>query len=509
MEEVRYILKKSLDNKLKIVLAIILALGLACCYLYLRSPKYKTYASVTLYEDSKTPSSLVKQFSIGNMLGGSGSVYNELEFLSSHTTMMRVVENLGLNITYYKKTGFLKKQLLYPDAPITLLPTNNIADTLSSVLLFRVEADKNGKCNVSVKADGKKILSASGELPMLLNTDFGEFQLKRSSDSLMKLPVVETIIFQSYSSASEEYLENVTFDIPVKLADVVNMSYTSKNKILGTDLLSAIIKEYNIRGVEDAKEKAEQQLKFIDDRIISLINELSESERGIQDFKERNNLSDISSDIKYLIEKKGLIEKELLTARAENEILNSALTFLRDPSNEYSLLPSVMSSFDENSAMEDYNKLILERLNLARSARPGNESLVKLDEQIGALRNNIISIFSRLKINSDLKITELNNSLSSTDFQIRKIPGQENVYRDIFRDQSLKEQLYVFLLEQREEMAMTLMNTTGRGKIVDKPYISTRDTEKSGIFYLFIAFIAGLLFFPVIWYLKLLLSQKE
>lgn len=503
-EEIKTVLEKCKHNKLKIVVALFIAVFLACFYLYLRTPKYTVVASVTLNEDSSGEGNLLKQFSIGSMLGGSSSIYNEQEALASHTTMMRVMKKLGLNVTYYEKIGFLKKRQVYPTPKIAVQATNDIADTLSIAITFKIKAEKGGIATISSKAEGKKLGTVHGKLPLEFTTPYGTFEFAYTADSLKNQSITETVDYYGYSMAAENYLEIVKFGMPVKLADVVNLTYEGGSKALGIALLYAIIDEYNSRGIEFERARAERQLYFINDRILSLTKELAESEKEVKDFKERNKVSDINADVEYIMGQKAGLESNILSLKTENEIIGSAIAFLKNPSNEYTTLPSLVTSYD--APIENYNNLLLYRMKLARSARPGNESLDQLDKQIAITREHILAVFERQKDNLDLRLSELTNKLASINSRLGKVPGQENIYRDIYRDQSIKERLYIYLLEQREEAALTMLNTQARGKTVNEPYVVTTIKVRPAWFWIFVAGFIGLFFFPALWYMKLLLN---
>ena len=507
-DDIRFLINKCLHNKLKILLALLACLFLAGFYLYRRQPAFVTEASITLYEDAAAPTSLVKQFSVGNLFGGSGSVYNEVQFLSSHTTMMRVVKRMGINKVYYVRKLPLKYEFSYPTPPISLVCDDAIADTLQRPIAFVIKGDFNDVLTVSAKTAGHKIGETKGKLPLSLETDYGVFRFEATA-----IPddydIKEKITLKSYSQAAEELVEKVDFNIPVKLADVVDITYKSVNKTFGIDLLNTIIDEYNSRGVEDSKLKGAQKLQFLDDRILSLADELGSSEGNIKEFKEENALTDLGSQARYYISKRGTLEKQILDSEAWNDVLRNTLAFIKNPANEYALLPQINIGDNDMSIINQYNGKVLERMRLIENVKPGNETLRRLDEQIAAIRSIVISTLESMVRNSDITLSELRRGLAEATNYLSKIPSQENVFRDILRDHSLKEQLYVFLLQQREETAMNIISTQGRGKMVNEPYVSVLKKQKSPIMIIAAAFLFGLFVMPAYWYVRYNIEKES
>lgn len=502
------VLDKSLKNKGKIAISMVVVLFLGLIYLYLRGPRFESFASITLNEDNISPTSLVKQFSLANVMGGSGSVYNEMQMLSSHTTMMETVKKLGLNVTYQKRDGILKNSLQYPDSYIRLNCDSTIPDTLSKTINFKVNVSANGKASASAKCAGKTIGKTEGNLPLTLKTTWGDFEIEQTETTPHGEEFTEKIRFKSYSAAAEDYLEKVEFNIPSKLADVVEISYVGKNKELCLDLLWTVIDEYNARGIEESRQKGQQTLKFIDERLITLSKELSSSESDIQNFKESNRLSDIPTDVQYALEKRAIVEKELLEAESQAEIIRMTIDYLSNPENSNALLPVLFDSDSEKSLIEQYNELILKRMQLLKSAREGSETLRRLDEQISAMKKNVGESLKRTGENLRVKIGRLQAQINSTNSKIDQIPSQEKIYRDIFRQQAIQEQIYVYLLEQREETAMGIINTTGRGQIINRPYVSSLPSQKSGWFVIIICLFVGFLIIPFYYYIGIL-SQSD
>ena len=506
-KELIHVLARCRKEYLKIICATVVMLVLASAYLLLRQPHFTANASVMIAGDTSVGGaamSLVRQFSLGNILGGSGSVHDELSMLSSHTTLMGAVKAAGANTTYTLRESFLSRKNVYPDAPVKLECNPAISDTLTAVLLFKLSVDSRRNAQVKARKGFRSIGEASGPLPLTLDTPFGSFTFV-STDSAMELPLKMTIRTTGYSRAAEELDRRLVIDIPSKLADVVSLSYQSDNRILATEMLSAIIKEYNRRGIEAKRIRETQTLTFIDNRLASLTGELSESEQGIESFKQQNRVSDLKVEAEYMLGERAAVDQELLKAETNVRILQLTKDFIDDPANSANFIPLLGLGESDTEAVTAYNDLIMQRINLEKSAKPGNPALERLNTQIDGMRAAVKKSVERSLENARVTVERLSVKNRSSQARLDAVPAQERTFRDIMRRQTVQEQLMIFLMEQREETSLNMVSTLGRGEIVNEPYIITLDTESSPVTVLAAAFLLGLLLMPLKWYFTPLL----
>lgn len=501
-KEIVQVLARCRREYRKIICATVVMLLLAAAYLLLRQPHFTANASVMIAGDTSVGGaamSLVRQFSLGNILGGSGSVHDELSMLSSHTTLMGAVKAVGVNTTYTLRESFLSRKQVYPTTPVRLECDPSVPDTLTAVLLFKLTVDSRGIAHVKAQKGFRSIGDASGPLPLTVATSFGAFTFL-PTDSVMELPLKMTIRTTGYSRAAEELDRRLTVDIPSKLADVVSLTYESPNRRLATDMLQAVIDEYNRRGIEAKRIRDTQTLSFIDDRLARLTGELSESEQGIESFKQQNRLSDLKAEAEYMLGERAAVDQELLKAETNVRILQLTKEFIDDPANSANFIPLLGLGENDAEAVTAYNDLIMQRMNLEKSAKPGNPALERLNTQIDGMRAAVKKSVERSLENARVAVERLSVKNRSSQARLDAVPTQERTFRDIMRRQTVQEQLMIFLMEQREETSLNMVSTLGRGEIVNEPYILTLDTESSPAAVLAAAFILGLLIMPLKWY---------
>ncbi|MDE6164417.1 MAG: hypothetical protein K2F62_02330, partial [Muribaculaceae bacterium] len=249
--------------------------------------------------------------------------------------------------------------------------------------------------------------------------------------------------------------------------------------------------------------------RFIDDRLARLTGELSESELGIESFKKHNRLSDLKAEAEYMLGERAVIDQELLKAETNARVLQLTKEFIDNPANSYDFIPVLGLGESESEAVAAYNELIMQRISLEKSARPGNPALERLNRQIDGMRDAVKKSVERSVENARVAVERLSVKNRSSQARLDAVPSQERTYRDIMRRQTVQEQLMIFLLEQREETSLNMVNTMGRGEIVDEPYLLTLDTESSPATVLAAALVIGLLAMPFKWYFSSVISSSK
>lgn len=462
-------------------------------------PTYDVNANIMIYSETTEGGtiSLARQFSLGSVLGGSGDVNNELHVLQSHTVMANTAKQLLLNIGYEVKRGF-KRIACYPGTtPLELVCNPSIADTIRVGLKFEVKCSANGMADIKVKTVKGTIANVKkAQLPAVVETKYGDFTIRQTPVYPQGESVKETITFGSYDGAAERYLEKVMISIPDRKSDLISLSINIADPKFGQQILDAIIANYNEKGIQEKQERDRKTAAFIDQRLLSLTDELSLSEEDIENFQKDKNLIDLSAEAQIILTKLTNLEANLESAQTELSLLEQTRDFLSKPGNKYSLLPMGQTAAAAQGLATGYNELILRRMQLTSGAKSDNAVLRTLDEQIDATRDNILLTVNKTIETQKFKYDELKSLNAEYEGKLQAFPAEQRLFRAIERQQSVKEQLYLFLLQQREETAISIANAQPRAIIVDEAY-TLIDAHKVSLKLLLIAIIFFTLAIPM------------
>ena len=189
-------------------------------------------------------------------------------------------------------------------------------------------------------------------------------------------------------------------------------------------------------------------------------------------FKKQNQLTDITSDAAFVMERKKAAETELLKLATELDVVKSVRNYLDSrEGEEFRLLPEQLGLTDEslNSGISKYNEMVLRRGKLLLSARESNPIVTGLEMQLRDMKNNIRLAIANVENGLDIKIKSLQRESEAVDVKLTSVPTQEKQYRSIARQQELKENLFLFLMQKREESEIAKLMYVPMAKMIENP----------------------------------------
>ncbi len=472
-----------------------------------RKPNYQVRANVLI---SQQDGGGMSNFGgLGDLFGSSGYVEDEIFVINSHTVLRSVVKDLGINVSHDVRDGFLSRKFEYKKYPVQVYPGAGILDTLKTSLTFDVTVKKDGLADIIVRASGDEIGEFEEQkLPATLDIKYGKFVVDRTKYCPQNSEVSTLVYVMGYDGAAELLARDITSSIASKKSNVIQLGIITSDPVYGSDVLNAVIDQYNQRGVEQKNLQSSKTAKFIDDRLALISGDLSEAEASIQGYKQNQGIVDVTAEATYNIGMKSEAEKKLIQAQTENEIIKMTRDFLNDPTKAYELIPASNDIPGLGGSIGTYNSLILRRLELMNNAKGNNTALRTLNEQIDAMRASIIVSLDRALQNSNVGLQEIRTQLARAEGKLGNIPTQEREFLNLKRQQEVKQQLYLFLLQRREETAMLLANAIPKGEIIDNAYTLVDPVGLSKKMIMIIVFLLSLCIPPVCFYIKKLLRSK-
>ena len=488
-------------------LSVILCCGLAFVYIKIKKPVYQVNANVLIsQEDGGGVGSLG---GLSDLFGGSGYVEDEVFVVSSHSVYRDVARDLGLYKKHVVKDGFLSKDFKYVEFPVEVYTQVEIADTLRSIIEFDVEVDETGAVDIAVEAEKETIAEVEGgKFPVELNTKYGVFTLDTTRYYEPGEDLRTIITYMGYDVAAELMSEEVAVGIASKKSNVIALGIQTPDVEYGKDVLNEIVKKYNERGVAEKSLQGRQTAEFIDSRIALLESDLAASEAVIEEYKQNNGIVDVSAEAAYQMSVRSGLEQKMMAAETELEIIKMTRDFIADPDNAYSMIATSPGSASVQAAITAYNQLILQYMNLSRTAKGDNATLQNLMKQIDATRANINSSLNNAYETSLLTLNDLKAEMANLNTKLGNIPTQEREFLSLKRQQEVKQQLYLFLLQRKEETEMLIANSIPKGVVVDNAYSLNEPVSMSKKMILALAFMLGLVLPPVVFYLRKLLRSK-
>lgn len=494
-------------------LSFIFCFGILFLYLRKTLPSYIVTSTVLVDDHSLSfagignskSNSMIKSV----MGGGDVNVFNEIEILASENLAAKTIGALGINCRYYEKTGFLKKQDHYGTSPIIVEAPKELFDTLSVTLPFKIKVYADGKTDITVK---KGMFSNYAELkgvelPATVKTPFGLFVVKPTQYFTPKHEYSITASVAGNIPAALELQKDMTVDLKAKKTDIVYMDVMDNDVQRGRDILTTLVRLYNERGMKETDTQGMTTARFIDERLSLIYKNLMGSEAEIEAYKKAHNLIDPVAQAKTTIIKGETSESAIIALETQYRIASMIKGFITDPANKHSLIPFESDSLSAKM-VRSYNALITQRQHLETSAKADNPALVQLDQQLNAMRENMLGSVNNALGAMRIKIDKAKDVQGESKGDMSQFASTERETRTLYRNQAIQNELYIFLLQKREENALKMAAAQPKGKLVDEAYAASEPVKPKKPLLAFVALIMTFALPFCILYVKKMLKNK-
>lgn len=506
-------------------IAVCLVIALVCSYFYLRyqTPVYRINSTVLIKQGEKSKVSPVAQMALVQDLTSFSMVNNfdnEVEIIQSFTLIKKVVNTLGLYIDYEADNKFSYSIPLYKNSPVQVWMSPEEAEALPSLMEVQLGYTSDNHVSATVNYTDedaeKQVLNKTFEkLPAVFITPVGNLSISCTTDSLTSeeltlLPQIKATIAPP-SVMADSYKARLSAVPTSEYTSIVQLSLLDTNRLRGIDFLNMLVAIYNNEANEDKNQVAMRTAEFIDERIRVINEELSTTESELADYKQRAGLTDLSTDAQLALRENSEYESK----RAENinqlRLIDHLRNYIEEPENKNEVIPVNVGLTDQSLAniIGQYNEMMIERKRLLRTSKVTSPAVINLDASIAATRKTVLATVENLE--KALQITQKNLDMEAGKFRtkISNTPKQERELRDISRQQEIKADLYLLLLQKREENAITLAAKANNGRIVEEARAGGKVSPNKRNTYM-AAFVMGLMFpLGCIWLMRALRFKIE
>ena len=482
-----------LNHKVWYVISLVVCLTFAVFYLY-RSQKTYQRSMKVLVDESNQDATLrnlgVASAGMMRMRGGN-SVMNEIEAFNSPDLMQEVVERLGLEAKYVERQHFRNVEL-YQNSPVEMkLAGDNPVSSFS----LRIRNLGNGKVALSeFKLRGEELESVvEGKLGDSIQTPAGILVIyPKSNIDDFKYDI--TVSWANSMARAKAYCAGLNISLVGKETTVINMTHKDHFPQRSSAILTALVDVYNETWVSNKNKSSVNTSEFISERLVVIEQELSTVEDALKKYKETNNLSDMQASAQAYISESSQYSKLAFDINNKLTIANYIKEYLNDPANSMSLIPSNLGldNTSIDSQISEYNSIVLKRDRLASASSESNPIVADLNSLVSSLRVAILSSVENAIATLELQKGKIESQEKQILSRISASSGVELGLLSIERQQKIISELYMFLLQKREENELAALVNVGNTRVLMLPNGSDAPIDPNTKMILLVALVLGM-----------------
>ncbi|WP_162418349.1 GumC family protein [Cyclobacterium roseum] len=463
--DLNQILAKLWYYKWLFVFSLAITISLAVYYLRQQTMSYEIQTTLIIPEGNNKPGNegILKELESGQL---PKSVENEIEVLRSRNIISKIVEDLELNVYYYILEGSDYSEL-YQKKPIKLEIISS--EIISNQDIVQIKIKDQHTFSITDE-NGQEIDYVFSEK---VESTIGDWRLEPTE--YLKDYIGEVIFIYIFNKdvIINGYKENILVELLNEDSPVVGITLVDEVPQRGISILNRLIDNYNQLTLFERNKIIQNTLDFIDQRLASVAGDLSNVEGEVEDYRSSIGLTDISSQSNIYLQNVQSYDRQLNEVSLQINTLEEIESYILNEENSENI-PTILGVSDRRliNLIEQLSELQLEKEDLAATTSENSPLLIRLMRRINSTKSAIKESVSNIKSRLISTKEELEALNAKYEASIKNIPGQEREFISIKRQQAIKEGLYVYLLEKREELSLNFAATLSEVRVVDDPYVS-------------------------------------
>ncbi|MGB5943187.1 MAG: polysaccharide biosynthesis tyrosine autokinase [Leeuwenhoekiella sp.] len=484
------------------VLAVVVALLAAYLVLRYETTIYRSQAKILIKDVNNSQLSELAAFEDLGFTGSglSKSIFeNELQILRSRDLMSKVADSLGLSTSVYYR-GSVKDTELYIEQPFTFEYKNDDGNHIGAVFYLTIKNDSEYQLSFSEDEPGELY---SFNQPIEVNG--GVLTVARKAERLTSGSQYKLVSSSLFSKANQ--LSSGIAIVPIGESSVVDISYSSNIPQKSEDILNTLVEVYNQDSNKDRLMVANNTAKFIERRLEIITKDLNDIESKKSTFKSDERLTDVKAQGELFLQNFSETAAREREIEMEVALLKTYIDELENRSNTELLPANLGISGTPEPALNEYNNAVMRRNLLLETSSTLNPAVIDLNTRLNQTKSVIVASLNSLMASKNEALNDIRNQKGSLNSQFSRLPTVEQGLRDIEREQNIKEALFLYLFQKREENAISMAVTTPKAKVVNTAATFGVVSPNSRSIYLG-AILAGLLIPFGIIYGRNLLDNK-
>lgn len=422
-------------------------------------------------------------------LGGSADVADELYVINSKTVMQQVIRNYDLQ-TEYRKKNRLRWEGQYPERDLTVHLPELFADTMTGTLRIDLErTDKAYRIKLKYKDKNGKhaLLSLADPVMTCIGPVWFEVANEPQPGDKYRITTAST------SRLAENFRKEIAASQVKKNSNIVTISTSTDMPQRAEDIIRGMVSLYDIEATLDKNRTTSLTKDFLEKRLLAMAQELDSVENEVETYKRDHNITSLQDEAALYVMTSSEYKKKIVEVETQINLVDYIRDFVQSEANQFSPIPSNLGVQDPSlvSLISQYNTELLRRTKIQRTATEDNPMLAQLDEQLEAIRGNIVTSIASVRDGLKIMKKDLEEQDKKFSGKIDDVPEQEREYIQLMRQQTISQQIYLFLYQKHEEAAMTVAMNLQPTRIIDPAQTDPDPVGPRKLILLLIAMIIG------------------
>lgn len=489
-------------NWKSIVISVGICVAIALIYIFTTNPKFSRTSQVLITNSSsgRTVSAQMAAMAGMGLLGGNSLLDDEIAKMASYDVLREVVRRLDLNMSY-KEWGLLKNKPLYGKKRPILVSMPDVKEKEGVFMDIKVDADGNvtiknlefsedkdprydeveklGKLHLKL---GESVKTPLGDITVTKGPGYKEGE---DYDIEFAHPKMEVCIQNLYTP--------LVVEARSKNGSTVDLQYADIDIDRAEDVLREIVNIYTDNEIKQRNHIIDITNDFIDERLARVSKELGDAETEYYDFRSKNYMTDQQKALELYMEKNKDLETSIQSAMVQKEIVGMMREHLLDATRKNELLPLNTGVGGEGieDAIAAYNTKLVGRNRLANNSSDSHPKVVQADAELANTRAQILTSIDNYLGTISTRLASLRQQQNKAVAAIQGVPKRTQEIVDIARTKNIKESLYLYLLQKREENSMSLLNNQMTPQVIQEPFGFSKPVAPRKLLTLAISFVLG------------------
>ena len=487
------------------VLSLAVCLGVAIAYLLRTPPVYTRSASILIKDDSKGKSASTDMESFGDfgIFTTNTNVNNEMGTLQSPDLMREVVTRLHLEMNYLVE-GRFHKNTIYGDQLPVAVTLADFPDNQSAA--FQLHLSKEGSYILrDLARNGEPVEGeVKGHLGDTIQSPFGKMAVTATAHYRKGQEAEIEVIRSTIKGAVGDASSRLAVSQNDEKSNIISLSFQDVSIQRAEEVLNTLISVYNENWVKDKNQIAVSTSMFINERLGVIEGELGNVDNDISSYKSQHLLPDVQAAANMYMAQASEANAAIKSLNNQTYMARYIRNYLTSETNRFQLLPANSGIDNPNiaSQINEYNNQLLERNNLVSKSSVKNPLVVEMDASLAAMRKALVSSIDNQLVALEAQIRSQQSYGGQATSQIASNPKQAKYLLSVERQQKVKESLYLYLLQKREENELSQAFTAYNTRIISQPDGSMQPTAPVKKNILLVAFALGLLIPVVIIFIR-------